>query len=271
MRVVQILVAGMLVLGLVSGVHAKEAALEAGEVARRAEVSYPGSDQRSKLTFIIKDPEGERKIVLRRFWKNYDGAGNLAWKLLVFYEYPPENRGAAFMHWSYSRDSGKPDDRWLYIPILRKVQKVPENAEDDGFEAIDFSLTDMSPRPTALDSHELLDEEMVGQRAYYLVKSVPKRPDPGYPYSQVVKWVSKDGFLKERADYYDLGGELLKQQFITWKQVGDAWVWEKVVMKNARTGLQTVLSISEIQVNSGLADTIFTERVMARGLAALAP
>lgn len=243
------------------------ASLLASDIAQKSENVYPGKDQRAKLTFTIKETDGgERKSVLRRYWKNYSGQNGLDFKVLVFNEYPPDAKGSSFMLWSYDPRSGKPADRWLYIPILNKVNKLLPNAENAGIASSDLNPNDMVSRPVDRDAHKLVGEEVVGNRSYYVIESTPKKPDPAFSYGKVVKWITKDLFLKERVDYYDLQGKLLKTQYITWKPINDAWVWEKVVINNAQTGTETYLSINDIKINSGLQDTFFSERSMKLGL-----
>lgn len=203
-------------------------------------------------------------MVLRRYWKNYPEDPRLDSKVLVFYEYPPESRGTAFMVWTYKVSTGKPEDMWLYLPLLRKVQKVPVHP-DEIFSGANLRPADMLPRPPELDSHRLLREETIENQAYYVIESVPKRFSPHYPYSKVIKWISKDRLLKERIDYFDRKGHPLKRQIITWKRVGKAWTWEKVILENLQNGVQTRLSISEIRINTGIPDRIFTRRTMQSG------
>lgn len=244
-----------------------QASLLASEIVQKSEDVHPGKDQRAKLTFTIKEADGgERKSVLRRYWKNYRGQNGLDFKVLVFNEYPPDAKGSSFMLWSYDPRSGKPADRWLYIPILNKVNKLLPNAETAGIASSDLNPNDMVSRPVDRDVHKLIGEEVVGNRSYYVIESTPKKPDPLYAYSKVVKWITKDAFLKERVDYYDLHGKLLKTQYITWKPIKDAWVWEKVVINNAQTGSETYLSINDIKTDSGFQDSFFSERSMKLGL-----
>ena len=47
------------------------------------------------------------------------------------------------------------------------------------------------------------------------------------------------------------------------------WVWQKVVIVNVQTGSQTTLNLTDIQVNQGLKESLFTERMMQQGAAAL--
>jgi hypothetical protein len=243
------------------------ASILASDIAQKSEDVYPGKDQKAKLTFTIKDRDGgERKSVLRRYWKNYHGQNGLAFKVVVFNEYPPDAKGSSFMLWGYDPRNGKPADRWLYIPILNKVNKLANTVEDTGIASSDLNPGDMVARPVERDDHKLMGEEMVGNRSYYLIESTPKKAEPSYPYGKLVKWITKDHFLKERIDYYDLKGKLLKTQYTTWKPIKDAWVWEKVVITNAQTGAETYLSINDIKTDVGLDDSFFSERSMKQGV-----
>lgn len=242
-----------------------QGALTAKEIIAKAESVYPGMDQKSKLTFIIKESEGSaRKVVLRRYWKNYPDDPKIDSKVLVFHEYPPDVRGTVFMVWTYKASTKRPEDMWIYLPILRKVQKLPKHP-DEIFSGSNLKPADMIPRDPALDMHKLLREETIANQEYYVIESIPKKKNPNYNYSKVVKWINKKNFLKERIDYYDSNGDLLKTQLITWKQIKDAYVWEKVVITNVKTGIQTILNISDIEVDTGLKDRLFTLRTMSRG------
>lgn len=235
-------------------------------IVQRSEQVHPGQDHSSRLIFTIRDQDGgERKEILRRYWKSYNGKDGLEYKLIVFNEYPPDKKGNVFLEWAYRRGSDKKPVRKFYLKFLDAVNNVPETSSDDGFASSDLKPSEMAPRPVFLDSHALLDEEVIAGREYYVVESTPKNPDPSFPYSKVKKWITKDNFLKERIEYYDPKGELLKEQTISWKKSKGVWVWEKVVTTNVQTGRQTFLTIKDIQVNTGLPEDLFTERAMRRG------
>ena len=240
--------------------------LTSDQIAAKSEDVHPGSDQQSKLTFIIREADGaERKVVLRRYWKNYPKESDIDSKVLVFHEYPPDTKGTAFMVWTYKASpQQKPEDLWIYLPILRKVQKLPEHP-DEIFSGANLKPSDMIPRDVSLDKHKLLREETIENQQYYVVESTPKVKVPNYTYGKVVKWIKKNDFLKERIDYYDSDGALLKKQLITWKKIKDAYVWEKVVLTNVKTDVQTILNISDVEINTGLTDSSFSERTMSSG------
>jgi hypothetical protein len=142
---------------------------------------------------------------------------------------------------------------------------VPKGS-DEGFASSDLKPSEMAPRPVGMDKHKLVKEEVIESRSYYVIESDPQKTDPSYSYSKVVKWITKNDFLKERLQYYDLKGDLFKEQIITWKKIKDAWVWEKVVTTNVQTQAQTFLTISDIKVDTGLSEDLFTERSMRRGV-----
>lgn len=241
------------------------AELTADQIVSKSEGVYPGMDAQSKLTFTIRDPDGkERKVILRRYWKNYADDENIDSKVLVFHEYPPDTKGTVFMVWTYKATKHKPEEMWIYLPILKKVQKLPEHP-DEIFSGANLKPGDMISRDASLDRHKLLREETIENQQYYVIESVPKENNPDYNYGKVVRWIKKNDFLKERVDYYSTDGALQKTQLITWKNLKNAFIWEKVIIKNVKTDVQTILSISDVEIDKGLTDKIFSERTMISG------
>lgn len=235
-----------------------EEVLSAADIAVMSESVYPGKDQKSRLTFIIREANNtQRKVILHRFWKRYNKKGNIMSKVIVFHEYPPESMGSSFMSWSYNLKANKQDDQWLYIPLLKVPQKLPEPVQEL-FGESSLKPADMAPRDVELDNHKLIKEETIGNTDYYVIESIPKKKNVNYDYGKLIKWIKKDNFLKEKVEYYDYDGKPLKEQFITWKNVGKAWVWEKVVIRNLQTSVEIILSVNDIEVDTGLSDKIFT-------------
>ena len=237
----------------------------AQEISHRSEQVHPGKDHTSRLIFTIRDTDGnERKEILRRHWKSYNGEDGLSHKLIVFNEYPPDKKGNVFMEWSYKPETGKDPVRKFYLKFLNVISQVPEGS-NEGFASADLKPSEMAPRDVRLDRHRLLKEEVIGGRAYYVIESTPREPDPSYLYGKVVKWITKDNYLKERIDYYDTDQKLWKEQVIGWKKIKNVWVWEKVVTTNVQLDRKTFLTINDIRVNTGLTEDLFTERTMRRG------
>jgi len=249
---------------------AEDAPPTAAEIVKHCDLeTYAGDDQKSKLTVILRDSSGvEKKSVYRRFWKDYKGDNQLAEKMVVVTDFPPDQRGTIFMHWLYTPESGKPADQWLYLPFLRKIQRVSDRNPGDFFLGSDLTLADISARPLDADAHQLVREEDYEGAPHYVIESIPKGENPLY--GKRVSWYKKSDnwadCLKSKVDYYDRGMHLLKTEKLSWQKVKDAWVWQTVSVENVQTGHSSRIEVSDVAVDSGLKDNLFTERRMKRGL-----
>jgi hypothetical protein len=238
------------------------------EIVAKCDYKNPGNDQRSKLTITLRDKDGnERKNVYLRLWKDFKGADNVADKMVLFTEFPPDARGAAFMRWAFTAEAGKNADQWIYLPVLRKTRRVSIRDPGDSFLGSDLTYADISGRDIDQDTHKLLKVEERDGRELYVVESTPKEEAPLY--SKRVSWFTKtpdwNDCVKVGVFYYDTKGELLKTQSISWQKVEDAWLWKRVEVKNVQTQHASVFEVDDAEVNVGLDEDVFTERTLKKG------
>lgn len=249
---------------------AAEDALAVGrDVFQRCNFKNPGEDQRSRLTIILRDKDNnEKKNVYRRLWKDYHGQGDIADKMVLFTEFPPDAEGAAFMRWAYTQQADRNADQWIYLPVLKKIRRVSIRDPGDSFLGSDLTYADISGRPIEADQHRLMQTINKGNHEIYAVESTPVNKANAL-YSKTVSWFLKeadwDSCTKRQVDFYDKKGEPLKQQVLKWQHVKDAWVWDEVVVKNVQTGHSSIFLVTDVQVNVGLQDDHFAERVLRGG------
>lgn len=269
---------------LAAGVGPAAAAdLTADQVMEKADSVYGGDDSVETVSFVFRQPgESERKLTYTMAWKKYKG-DEFTHKVIFFTQFPPDKRGEAYMAWFYRPSQHKEDDAWIYLPDLRSIRKIGHHHESHGDEDHDkdeFSKSvlkdeDLMPRSPKADTHRLLKTEVIDGISYYVIENVPKMGAmPGmmhmdYPYSKTVEWVDSEHFLVTRIDYYDKGGDLLKTEHIQWKKMGKAWVWNKLSAIDHTNQHETVMAISDIRINVGLEDRVFTKRAMRLGLASV--
>lgn len=238
------------------------------EVFQRCGDKYPGVDQQGKFTVTLRDREGRiRRSEYMRFWKDYQGADDVADKMLLFTIFPPDARGSAFMRIAYTPGSGKPVDQWIYLPLLKKIRRVTIRDPGDSFLNSNLTYADVSDRPVDADHHRYLGVSNVDDIDFHVVESVPKEQNPLY--GKRVFWFNKedswDDCATARIDYYDASGELIKDQFIKWQRVGDAWVWERVLVRSRINDSASIFQLSDMVVDSGLEDDLFSARSLQRG------
>jgi len=243
--------------------HPAQAALTGLEIMKKVEDLPQGDDQKSTVTLTLTAANGDqKKIVTTRYWKNYRGKGGFHSKTLFFTDYPPDAKGTGFLIWDYAEE-GKVDGLWLYLPSLRKVSTISSRDQNDAFMGSDLTFADMGQRRLDEDTHELIGEKPCDGKTCYVVESRPK--DSGSAYSKRVFWILKDEWRPVKIEYFDQKKEPLKVQTITWQKSGDLWVWKEATVKNLQTGHSTVFEISNLKVNNGLRDDLFTERMLRRG------
>lgn len=246
------------------------AALSGAEIVTKADEIDGGRDSIERLSFTIARPGQEtRKLGYTMVWKEYAGRDGIDDKVIFFSEYPPADKGKSFMIWVYAE---KKADEWMYLPALRMVRKMSHSEhhghhdEQDDFSHSTLTHIELVPREPDLDIHtRLIDEEQLDGRDDYIVESVPKKINKDYPYQKTRRWITRDNFLPERVDYYGPSGAPIKRQTIKWRKIGDAWVWKQVVGENLITGERTVLDVSDVKLNSGLNDEVFTARTLRLG------
>jgi hypothetical protein len=247
-------------------VHAQEP--DGKTIVQNCDYKNPGQDQRSKLTITLKDKDSnERTNIYLRLWKDYKGQDSIADKMVLFTEYPPDAKGAGFMRWAFTSETGKNADQWIYLPVLRKSRRVSIRDPGDSFLGSDLTYADISGRGVDQDEHKFIKIDEHDGNPYYMVESTPKEQNALY--SRRVSWFLKsadwEGCVKSAVLYYDPKGELLKKQSLTWQKVNDAWLWKKVEVQNVQTQHLSVFQIDDAEVNVGLNDDIFTERTLAKG------
>lgn len=250
------------------------------EIVKKSFEIYGGDDSISKLTFSFRQPDAsERKLIYTMLWKDYKGKDGFTTKMIFFKEFPPDDKGIAYMSWMYRPDLNRDDDEWLYLPQLRTVRKLSKKVDDrhgehqhdkdDEFSKSVLHRIQLVPRAPDLDNLRLVRTEEMDGKDYYVVERTPKKNSEDFPYIKTIDWISKDNFLLTKIDYLDMDGKKSLHQEIKWQKVGKAWVWEKVEATDPAIGNTTVLTVSDVRINAGLDDNAFTKRVMKLGIDSL--
>lgn len=263
---------GLVAVGTASALFAQDAGMPTGaEIVSQCDVKNPGKDQRGRLTITLVDKNGnERKNVYLRLWKDYDGAENIADKMVLFTEYPPDARGAAFLRWAFTADADRNADQWIYLPTLRRARPVSVREPGDSFLGSDLTYADISERPLDRDDHKLVRVDNQSDESFYVVESTPNKDKDKAPlYSKRIGWYKKtadwNGCVRTKMEYYDVKGNLLKTQALTWQNVKDAWLWKRVEVQNVQSKHSSIFEIDEAEVNVGIADDVFSERTLQAG------
>ena len=218
-------------------------------------------EMEADLTMILVSASGNQRVrEIHQYIKDF---GKVEKKIMFFVK-PADVRNTSFMNWSYD-DPNKDDDQWIYLPALKKVKRISSDSKSDYFMGSDFTYDDLGDRKPTDDIHKILREEKFGGEDCYVIESHPK--DTDYMYSKTITWVIKGKWIGLQKKFWDEDGEYLKTLHIKkYDNIKGYWMIETVEMDNQQSNHKTIMKLTNIKINSGIRNSMFTERMMKRGL-----
>lgn len=271
--------AALFALALAAAAAAASPESDAARIMQRAFEVSGGDDAVSRLRFRFEYDGGKTAAlsVLMAF-KRYPAGTEMASRVIMFNESPPDRKDVAYLGWFFRPEQRRGAEQWLYLPELRQTRKLTRRARDragaaldikrrpdgDEFAVSEIDEEELAPRDPSLDRHTLRGEETLDGRPVYVVESVP-REAASSSYGKFVTWIARDGSLPLRVDYYNRRQDRVKTLTFDWTRVGTAWVWERVTAVNPVNGNRTVLEQTDVRVDLGLPDELFTRRMLDLG------
>ncbi len=202
--------------------------------------------------FAIKDKTADIKMVLTNL-SNRKEKIKLATiiqkdanKKIFRYTYPKVDSGIATL-------SLPNNEIYLYLPLFKKPKKITSIAEGNTFNQSDFSVEDMA---TKKYSEKYLATLTGSNDSAYILKLTPKSPDTQYSY--LTLFLNKKFFYPEKFEFYNLKGRKVKESVFHFIKIDGYWVSDKVSMINLKKKHSTSIIMTNIKINQGLKDTLFT-------------
>jgi len=217
---------------------------------------------KTRMTLINKKGKTRVRDVVR-YEKSFNGEKGIDSKSLIFFESPADIRGTGLLLWSYT-DAGKEDDRWLYLPALKKIRRIAGKSKNEYFMGTDFTYDDMGGRNVDDDTHKLLGKEELDGVECYKIESIPVDKDDQY--SKKIAWVIPDKWITAKVEFYDKNMQLQKTLTISdIRKVDNIWTPYLLFMDNLSKKHQTKIEVIEVSFNSEMKDQIFTTTTLQRG------
>ena len=220
-----------------------------------------GDDMTSSLTMTLTNKSGSERVrKIKQFTKDF---GDVE-KSIMFFQSPADVKNTSFMNWTYD-DPSKSDDQWIYLPALKKVKRISSDSKSDYFMGSDFTYDDLGDRKVDDDTHTLLREETIDGVDYWVIQSIPK--DEDYMYSKTITWIRKDNYIGLKKEFYDEDSELLKTLKIKkFENISGFDIITRSEMENIQKNHKTTMTLDNVQINTGISASKFSERMMMRGI-----
>jgi hypothetical protein len=217
------------------------------------------------LVTIVDRRKNERRRTIELYTRK---AGDDSSRSILFFRSPPEVEGIGLLQWI---DPDDEDRNWLYLPALKRIRQITGSSKRDSFVGTDFSYEDLSLIQEILDwtakdaTTSLSGEEIVAGQSCSIIDVLPKDVDVGY--GKIRVWLGKEDLVVHKYTFEDRNGLLVKTLLVSdirmIKQIPAA---HRLEMRNERTGSHTIIEFSKIVFDTGLAEDMFTQRRLERGI-----
>ncbi len=264
MKKIQLAIATLLLSGIsymasAQNLIAKEVQQKSIDVTR-----VSGTESLSTLTIISKN--GEKRVrKMSMVSKLYDNG--LTEKKMVKFTEPADVKGTGFLSYDYN---DKPDDKWIYMPAMRKTRRIISSENAKNFMGSEFSYADMS-MPTVDDfTYKFLTEESIDGIPCYVIEIIPMNKDieEENGFSKKISYISKKDFVIRKAVYFNLPGE--KEKVMTVKSVIEVdaqnhrYKLKEIEMVNLLNNRKSISAIDQIKFNPDIPDDYFTTRYLEK-------
>ncbi|MCD6257337.1 outer membrane lipoprotein-sorting protein [Candidatus Aerophobetes bacterium] len=260
--VIYVVVFIFIVGGVVSGfipLQTEGKSLTGRDIMVKVKERPDGDDRRAIIHMILINKRNrKRERTLLTYSKDYGKDS----KRLMYFLKPADIKGTAFLSWEYD-ELGKDDDRWLYLPALRKVRRISGKSRNEYFMGTDFTYDDLGDRSVDEDEHKLIGEEKIDGFDCWVIESIPKDKDDMY--TKRVIWVRKDSFVPVRIEYYNKQGLLKILTAKDVRQQDGFWTIFHMEMDNISEKHKTIMEMEEVQYNVGIKDNLFRVSTLERG------
>ena len=207
---------------------------------------------------VLVDRRGRKSTLvfkgISRKWKGYLTKG------LVRFSSPPNLAGAGFLQ--IEQDS-RDDDRFIYLPALKRSRRVAGSQRSNAFMGTDFNYADLDRRDWRTGKAVLRGDTKIGKFPCYHITITPTRRDS--PYSRIEIDVRKDNWVPLKIQLYDKAKVLYKVlEVFQLRRIKGQWFISKSRMKNLREKHTTTLFLTKIEPTDKIPDSEFTVQRLER-------
>ncbi len=195
----------------------------------------------------------ERELAFSARSRRYDAPFS---KSVVRFTAPADLAGAGFLQ--IQRRAGD-DERYLFLPELKRSRRISGNLRGNSFMGTDFSFADLDRRDLRDSNAKRLPDETLGTFPCFRVDATPTRSDS--PYSRLELWIRMDNSLPLKMKMYDASNALFKTftaQEV--RRVGGHWYITKSKMVDHLHGHETQLFMDSVVFSDDISEDEFSIR-----------
>lgn len=256
-------------LALVAGSTAPPAAaddLSAADIMQKAEQARRVRDLTAEAS-LTTHADGRAKVKTFTLWTALSDDG-VHYRTLARFHSPAviRNEGVLILEGSAGNDVH------LYLPRYKKVRRVESSSQSSSFMGSVFSYSDIAVQHAGEWDHvrERTEPCPGADGTCHVIASAPKtaviRSRTGY--GKTVQWVREGTWVVMRGEYYGPDGAMSKvttaSDVVKVASGPDRWLALTTRIEDTKSDRYTVLALRNVQVDKGIADSVFTQQNLAR-------
>ncbi len=211
-----------------------------------------------KMTLISAN--GDKEV--RKIHERAKDPGDKTGAAIIEFKSPARLKDTRFLQ-VVNKD--RANDKWIYLPSLRKVRRIAGAAGSQSFVGTDATYDDLETRKIDQDKHKLLGDAKVDSFKCWKIESVAVDPKDSQ-YSKKISYIDKKTFIPVKAEMYDKKGKLLKVLMIQKiEKKNSYWIPVKGYLKNVQTNHTTAVEIIKIQVDKPIDKKFFSTNYLKNG------
>ena len=240
--------------------HAQE--LTGRQIMEKALSKSSWKDMQGDVELILTNAKGQQRIRKIRMFSRKRTANES--DMLMRFIAPPDVKGTAFLVIEHEKGE---DERYLYLPALRRVKRIASSGKGGNFMSSDFTYYDIG-RPKLNDwIYRRLDDDVIDGYECYQIECLPasKQIAKDTGYGKIIRWIRKDVLTTVRSLYYDRAGRKWKELIVPKvEKIAGVWFQTDMIMKDLQTGHQSEMQFLNIKVNQGIPASFFSKRFLQR-------
>jgi len=211
-------------------------------------------DTSATMQMILRNRQGEEsKREIRSKTLETKGDGD---RSMIVFDQPKDVAGTALLTYTHKKAD---DDRWLYLPAVKRVKRIASSNKSGPFMGSEFAYEDLGSQEPEKYTYKYLRDETVDGKDCFVSERFPVDKDSGY--TRMIVWMDKAEYRPLKLEYYDRKQSLLKTLTLAGYQqyLGKYWRPGKLDMVNHQTGKSTTLLFKDYKFRSGLKERDFDQ------------
>lgn len=227
--------------------------LSATDIIRKSDEKFNGEKSGiSTMVMTIIRPSWERKVEFKSWSMGRENS-------LTLITAPAKDQGQTFLK--------RGQEMWSWNPVINRLIKLPPSMMSQGWMGSDYTNDDILKESSVVKdyTHEIVGEEMIGDRICYKIRMVAK-PEASIVWGHQMRWIDKKDLLVLKAELYDEDGTLVRTESGSDIKIMDGRTIPArlEVIPAEEKGNKTVVEIKDIRFNVAIEDSFFSQQNMKR-------